>query len=167
MMSPSGSNAVPGVNSVGVSAPSPLGPVNVNGGGMSVSVGMFAGGSQSVSQSSWTATPTVTEGMSASPGMETNTSQSEYYARLLMLGIFGGFSDFLVVPCSFRERQLAQGSAGTVLETCEDTCRHCVRPAWVSCCMQCNWSCELIRLVALERVRSSLHNRQNGDVSGT
>ncbi|KAI0809255.1 histidine kinase [Irpex lacteus] len=71
MMSPSGSAAVPGVNSVG--APSPLGPVNVNGGGMSV--GMFAGGSQSVSQSSWTATPTVTEGMSASPGMETNASQ--------------------------------------------------------------------------------------------
>lgn len=89
MMSPSGSAAVPGVGSVGVSAPSPLGPVNVNGSGMSVSVGMFAGGSQSVSQSSWTATPTVTEGMSASPGMETNASQSEYIAHLLMLNVSG------------------------------------------------------------------------------
>ncbi len=98
MMSPSGSAAVPGVNSVG--APSPLGPVNVNGGGMSV--GMFAGGSQSVSQSSWTATPTVTEGMSASPGMETNASQSECHT--LMLYSLEGLSDFLVVPCSLWER---------------------------------------------------------------
>ena len=71
MMSPTGSVAVP--NSVG--APSPLGGAT-NGTGPS----MFAAGSQS----SWTVTPTVTEGISASPGMETNTSQSEHWYLLLL-----------------------------------------------------------------------------------
>lgn len=101
MVSPSGSNAVQ--NSVG--APSPLNPVNANGGSMSVGMGMFASGSQSVS--SWTATPTVTEGMSASPGMETNASQSE--CNMYSLTFFGLLRLFHVVSGSDNLRRAALG----------------------------------------------------------